>query len=160
MKSKASNTTQQVTQIMDYLRTIFKAIRDSSSQFEKQVGLSAAQVFVLRQLNLESELSINDLADKTKTHQSSVSVVVKKLEERGLVLRKVAETDSRRFQISLSESGREVLQKLPVSVQEHLIEAISRMSDEDRERLGGLMQALVRDAGLLHDEPVAMMDDH
>jgi DNA-binding MarR family transcriptional regulator len=172
MKSKASNSvpdsaseahghiTRQVTEVMDYLRIIFKALRESSSQFEKQVGLSAAQVFVLRQLHLESELSINDLAEKTKTHQSSVSVVVKKLEERGLVLRKVSEADSRRFQISISPKGHDLLGQLPVSVQEHLIAAIERLPDADRARLVSLMHTMVQGAGLLSGETVEMLSEN
>ncbi len=64
---------------MDCIRHIFKALRVSSSQLEKELGLSAAQIFVLRKLCEEPGLSINDLAVRTTTHQSSVSVVVKKV---------------------------------------------------------------------------------
>lgn len=138
----------EVTEVMECIRQIFKALRVSSSQFEKEIGLSAAQIFVLKKLKEEPGLSINDLADRTTTHQSSVSVVVKKLEEQGLVLRATSPEDSRRVVVSLSLAGEQKLSQIPRTVHEEMIESLLRMPEEKTQTLSALMREFVNKAGI------------
>ena len=138
----------EVSEVMDCIRQIFKALRVSSSQFEKELGLSAAQIFVLKKLKEEPGLSINDLADRTTTHQSSVSVVVKKLEEQGLVLRATSQEDSRRVVVSLSIAGEQKLGEIPRTVQEQMTDSLLRMSPEKIQALSNLMKEFVSSAGI------------
>ncbi|NUN05876.1 MAG: MarR family transcriptional regulator [Bdellovibrio sp.] len=133
---------------MDCIRQIFKALRVSSSQFEKELGLSAAQIFVLKKLKEEPGLSINDLADRTTTHQSSVSVVVKKLEEQGLVLRATSQEDSRRVVVSLSIAGDQKLNEIPRTVQEQMTDSLLQMPPEKIQALSNLMKEFVQSAGI------------
>jgi DNA-binding MarR family transcriptional regulator len=61
---------------------------------------------VLPQRAETSGLSLNDLAARTRRHQSSVSTVVPRLVERGLVLRSTAPDDAPRLELRLSlEAG-------------------------------------------------------
>ena len=62
-------------------------LRVASRAAERDVGLGAAQLFVLHKLEEAPRLSLNELAERTRTHQSSVSVVVRRLVNRGLVAR-------------------------------------------------------------------------
>ncbi|KHD87558.1 MAG: transcriptional regulator [Bdellovibrio sp. ArHS] len=136
---------------MDCIRFIFKALRVSSSQFEKDIGLSAAQIFVLKQLKEEPGLSINDLALRTTTHQSSVSVVVKKLEEQGFVTRATSKEDSRRVVVSLTPEGEKKLSVIPRTVQEEMIESLQRMDPEKTKKLAALMKEFVQAAGIVEE---------
>ena len=138
----------EVSEVMDCIRQIFKALRVSSSQFEKELGLSAAQIFVLKKLKEEPGLSINDLADRTTTHQSSVSVVVKKLEEQGLVLRATSQEDSRRVVVSLSIAGEQKLNEIPRTVQEQMTDSLLKMPPEKIQALSNLMKEFVSSAGI------------
>lgn len=138
----------EVSEVMDCIRQIFKALRVSSSQFEKELGLSAAQIFVLKKLKEEPGLSINDLADRTTTHQSSVSVVVKKLEEQGLVLRATSQEDSRRVVVSLSIAGDQKLNEIPRTVQEQMTDSLLQMPPEKIQALSNLMKEFVQSAGI------------
>lgn len=53
----------------------------------KAHGLGSEQIYVLHQLARNSPLSVHELAELTVTDQSSVSVVVNKLVEKGFVSR-------------------------------------------------------------------------
>ncbi|WP_291516428.1 MarR family transcriptional regulator [Bdellovibrio sp. ArHS] len=141
----------EVGEVMDCIRFIFKALRVSSSQFEKDIGLSAAQIFVLKQLKEEPGLSINDLALRTTTHQSSVSVVVKKLEEQGFVTRATSKEDSRRVVVSLTPEGEKKLSVIPRTVQEEMIESLQRMDPEKTKKLAALMKEFVQAAGIVEE---------
>lgn len=149
----------EVSEVMDCIRHIFKALRVSSSQFEKEIGLSAAQIFVLKKLREEPGLSINDLAVRTTTHQSSVSVVVKKLEEQGFVTRAVSKEDSRRVVVSLTPQGLTKLGEIPRTVQEQMIDSLQKMPPEKTLMLANLMKEFVRDAGIIEAVPAPMMDE-
>ena len=139
---------QEVGEVMDCIRHIFKALRVASSQFEKTMGLSAAQIFVLKKLKQEPGLSINDLAERTVTHQSSVSVVVKKLEEQRLVRRETSSQDSRKVVVFLTPEGTTKLGGIPPTVQEEMIEALQKMTDEKTLALAQLMREFVGHAGI------------
>nr|BFD67566.1 hypothetical protein HAGR004_25880 [Bdellovibrio sp. HAGR004] len=149
----------EVGEVMDYIRHIFKALRVSSSQFEKELGLSAAQIFVMKKLKQEPGLSINDLALRTTTHQSSVSVVVKKLEEQGFVSRTVSPEDSRKVVVSLTPSGQEKLGEIPRTVQEDMIDALQKMSPEKTEALAQIMKEFVSSAGIIESEIAPMFGE-
>src|SRR5258706_15363715 len=81
-------------------RAIMDALRQSARLTETSLGISAAQLFVLHQLADEAGLSINALAERTLTDQSSVSLVVGRLAERGLVARRSAPEDRRRTTVA------------------------------------------------------------
>src|ERR671934_2557496 len=74
-----------IAQIMDGIRTVVRALRINTRAIEKQMGISLAQLWVLQILAERPVDSLNELAVATATHQSSVSVVVRRLVERELV---------------------------------------------------------------------------
>src|SRR5262252_5667928 len=92
--------------VMNGVRHIVQALRESSRAAERQAGVSGAQLFVLHTLSDAPAVTMNELAAKTYTHQSSVSTVVSRLVERGLVIRRPSAADGRRRELSLTPSGR------------------------------------------------------
>src|SRR5262249_31696851 len=95
--------------VLGGIRHILRAPREASRGAGREVGLGGAQLFVLQRLAGAPALSLNELAARTLTHQSSVSTVVSKLVRRGLVARTRADADGRRVEITLTAAGREVL---------------------------------------------------
>src|SRR3954454_1713862 len=77
----------EVREVLNSLRQIVRSLRVSSRAAEQRVGLSGAQLFVLSCLARQSPCSVNDLAVRTATDQSSVSVVVSRLVALGHVRR-------------------------------------------------------------------------
>ena len=101
-----SNTYSGDTQaVLDAIRRIVHALRESSRWAERQVGLSGAQLFVLHTLAGIAAASVNELAARTHTHQSSVSIVVTRLVDQGLVRRTRSGSDRRRVGLSRSPRG-------------------------------------------------------
>jgi DNA-binding MarR family transcriptional regulator len=148
--------------VLDGIRRIVQALRASSRAAEKKVGLSAAQLFVLLKLSGEEALSINELAARTLTHQSSVSVVVARLVEQGLVARRRSSLDGRRVELTLTRRGRAVLSKAPQAAQDRLIEAIESLPRTERRALARnldrLSRALLVEGPML--PPTMLFEDH
>jgi len=145
--------------VLDGIRRIVQALRASSRAAEKKVGLSGAQLFVLLKLSGEEALSINELAARTLTHQSSVSVVVARLVEQGLVARRRSAVDGRRVELTLTRRGRAVLAKAPQAAQDRLIESIESLPSADRRALARNLDRLSR-ALLVDEAPTMLFEDH
>lgn len=124
------------------------------------MGLSGAQLFVLKTLSAERALSLNELADRTRTHQSTVSVVVKRLVAGGLVRRAVSTVDARRIALSPTAAGRARLERAPLAAQEQLIDGLKRMPLGDRRTLGRCMRHLVEAMQLDAAPPVMFFEEH
>ncbi|HVZ78930.1 MAG TPA: MarR family transcriptional regulator [Gemmatimonadaceae bacterium] len=150
---------EQVTRAMNAVRHIVRALRVSSRMIETRMGISGAQLFVLQQLREKPAESLNELADRTATHQSSVSVVVRRLVERGLVARTTATADRRRVELSLTDAGRRLLAGAPVTVQEKMLEGAESLSAAERRQMADLLSRWVRASGLEDGEPPLLFDD-
>ena len=84
------------TRTMDGLRRIVHALRVATRSSQRTIGLSSAQLFVLRQLSAAPDQSLSELAQRTRTTPSSVSEVVARLVRLGVVARAASEHDRRR----------------------------------------------------------------
>src|SRR5579885_2762018 len=101
---------QAIERSMNAIRSIVRALRINTRAIELKMGISLAQLFVLQQLAERPADSLNELAERTATHQSSVSVVVRRLVERGYVSRTASSADKRRIEIELTPEGQRLLE--------------------------------------------------
>jgi DNA-binding MarR family transcriptional regulator len=144
--------------VLDAVRRIVRSLHESSRAAEKTLGLSGAQLFVLQTLADAPGLSLNALAEQTHTHQSSVSTVVSRLVERGLVLRAPAADDARRLELRVSAEGRRLVARAPDAAQARLIQAIGQLTPETRRTLARSMHELTRTMELDGRAPVMFFD--
>jgi DNA-binding MarR family transcriptional regulator len=147
----AKNAQSPVPEIMDALRRIMRALRTSSKASEQSLGLRTAQVFVLQQLRLFAPLSVNDLAGRTYSHQSTVSVVIDGLVKLGYVEKSPSPEDQRKVALRLSAAGKKLLKGKQNTMQERFAAAIERMPPKDSRLLADLLGAFVEEAGLSGD---------
>ncbi len=161
MTAARRNALQFETQdVLDAIRKIVKSIRQASKSSEKKIGLSAAQLFVLQKIaESDRPLRINDLAEKTLTHQSSVSVVVAKLAKQKLVERLKSKEDARAAEVRLTSKGAEILRGRSPLIQERLVTGISRLSAVERRGLVKGLQALLEKSGINEEQPSLFFED-
>jgi DNA-binding MarR family transcriptional regulator len=143
----------EFTRSMDAVRAIVRALRINTRAIEQEIGISLAQLFVLQQVAERPTESLNDLAGRTATHQSSVSVVVRRLVDRGLVSRKAAATDKRRVQIATTPAGEKVLASAPRTVQVRLMAGLERMPANERHQLADLLEKWLDSSGISYTSP-------
>lgn len=142
----ATAESRSVERSMNAVRSIVRAQRINTRAIELKMGISLAQLFVLQQLAERPAESLNELADRTATHQSSVSVVVRRLVERGFVSRTASPADKRRIEIDVTPAGRALLTGAPPTIQSQLIAGLSTMSIDDQEMLADLLERWLKTA--------------
>jgi MarR family transcriptional regulator, lower aerobic nicotinate degradation pathway regulator len=145
--------------VLDSIRRIVRFLREGSRLSEKSVGLSAAQLFVLEKLDRGQPLSLNELAARTLTHQSSVSVVVRRLVERGLVQRRAAASDGRRLELLPTKRGLKLLSRAPSAAQDQVLAAMARLSPKKQRALADSLSALVEELGIDAEAARMLFDD-
>jgi MarR family transcriptional regulator, lower aerobic nicotinate degradation pathway regulator len=148
-----------IRNVMDALRRVVRDLRLSARDAERSAGISGAQLFVLQSLVDEPASSLNELAERTLTDQSSVSVVVKRLADSKLVARKASPIDARRIELSLTAAGKRLLARCPEPTQARLVRSLQRMSPAELSSLKGGLAALLREMGLENAPPRMFFDD-
>jgi DNA-binding MarR family transcriptional regulator len=139
---------EAVTRTMNAIRSLVRALRIDARAIEDAVGISLAQLVVLEKLREAPARSIVELSGRTATHASSVSVVVKRLVERGLVERSQGNADRRQVQFAVTDAGRAFLERAPRTVESYLVESLSQFDAQDAQRLATLLERWVATAGI------------
>ena len=152
---RASLTSDDVSPVFDALRRLIHALHVASRETERRLGVTGAQLFVLTQLRATPSLSINALAQRTMTHQSTVSVVVRRLVRRKLVTKTRAADDARRVELTLTAAGVALLRRTPEVMQVRLVRAIEELTAGDRRALARGLGHLVGELGA-GDAPATM----
>jgi DNA-binding MarR family transcriptional regulator len=142
-----------VGKVLNGLRVIVQSLSTASRRSETKLGITGAQRFLLQQLAEAGELSVNELAQRTHTHQSTVSTVITKLEKAGLVSRTRSASDARVQLLALTTKGRAKLKDKQETVQHRLIRSIGRLSEKEQQQLSMLLTAVIHGAGLEHETP-------
>jgi MarR family transcriptional regulator, organic hydroperoxide resistance regulator len=144
---------------MDAFRRIVHALR-SSHRAAADLDLTGAQLFVLATLGAAGEkMGVKELAERTRTDQSTVSVVAGRLVDRGLVERARSTVDTRRVELSLTARGRMLQRKTPTTVaQQKLADALWNLSASDARTLSRILKGIVEMMGEA-DAPAPMLFD-
>jgi DNA-binding MarR family transcriptional regulator len=143
---------------MNSLRQIVHAVETGSRAAQKLVGLSGAQLLVLQILEEGGVMSINELAQKSHTHQSSVSVVASRLVEAGMVTRVAAKQDGRRLELSVTGVGRRALQGGFITPQQRMMASLERTAPNRVRELRVLLEELVASSGMGSEMPPMFFD--
>ena len=155
----ALSNERPVDRSMNAVRSIVRAFRVNTRAIELKMGISLAQLFVLQQLTERPADSLNELAERTATHQSSVSVVVRRLVERGFVSRTSSSADRRRIEIAVTPAGRALLEDAPTTIQTQLMTALRRLSRDEQNTLASLLERWLREAKIDFASPPMLGED-
>ena len=158
MLSSEATPTDDAARIMDSVRRLVRELRVAARAAESELGVSTAQLFVLRQLQAHAGQSLSDVAEHTRTTQSSVSEVVARLIRRGLVERHPSTMDRRRAELSITDQGRAVIASAPVTIQERLLAGLAHLDEGQRRALAAGMDAWLRASGLSEVRPTMFFE--
>ena len=136
-----------------------RLLRLTDRAMQGELGLSGAQLFVLHELEKTPAMSLSELADKTRTDQSSVSVVVSRLVEGGYVMRERDRRDARRLVLTVTKTGRAVAEESPPVAQERILEILDRMHPTERRRFADIFTKLIEDLGESRGAAPMMFED-
>ncbi|MFG1953136.1 MarR family winged helix-turn-helix transcriptional regulator [Micromonospora sp. NPDC048830] len=134
---------QLAPQLRDAITRLNRRVRQA-----RPVGdLTVTQLSALTSLMLAGALTPRELADVERVQPPTMTKIVAKLEERGLVQRTPHPTDGRQVILAATEGGRAVLDQFERARNEWLAHRLAELSESDREtlqRAAEILQQLAR----------------
>lgn len=117
----------EIPEIVNGLRRIVRALELFSRETHRDFGLTAPQLWALKALEHHGPLPVGALAEQLHVGQSSVSILLTRLQERGLVRRVRQKDDKRIVCIELTDRAVALCRTAPDPAQSRLVHGLSRM---------------------------------
>jgi DNA-binding MarR family transcriptional regulator len=138
----------ELARALNAVRRMVRGLRSAAERIERDLSVSAAQLFVLRELADFPDQSVRDLAAVTMTTHSTVSQVVSQLITKAMVTRTPDPSDGRRAVLRLTRQGYALVKKAPRVIQADLIEGFATLSPGDRRALPDVLEKWLDASGL------------
>ncbi len=113
----------------------------------RSYGLSFSQFMVLEALYSKGNLSIGEVREAILSSVGTISLVVKNLEKMGYVKRKTDENDKRVSILSLTDEGRDVIDKVIPENETMIYDYMKDLSGGEIETLLSLLKKLGANIG-------------
>ena len=139
---------QPLGEVLDFMRLLWAVdhgLQSTSKRMETKLGLTGPQRLVVRLVGRFPGISAGHLARILHVHPSTLTGVLKRLEARGLLVRRTDPADARRALFSLTPAGQPLDVPSPGTVEAAVDRALARVS---RKSLAAAQELL----GVLADE--------
>lgn len=134
--------------LMDELGYVSRSIYHMREQSVDEVGRSFAQyrvlmhLFFAEQMGDRSQLNPSEISDRQGVSRNTMSSFIRDLEKDGLIERDLDPDDRRRFNISLTDSGRALVSQHTRNHLKTIEHCFSALTPEEQETLLQLLQKL------------------
>ena len=133
------------------LRRILRVTELHSRELAHESDLTASQLLVLQNVSQHGKALPSKVATAVALKQATVTVVVNKLEDAGLVTRRRDTDDRRRVWIELTDAGVNALEASPDLLQHRFVNGFENLEDWEQSMI---IAALERVSALLDAEDV------
>jgi len=148
MATRGDKRQPDVARALNALRRMVRGLRSAAETVERDLRISAAQLFVLSELAQLPDQSVKDLAGTTMTTHSTVSQVVGQLIDKRLVTRTADASDARRSVLRVTRLGTNLLRRSPRAIQEDLIDGFGSLPAAERRSLANGLEKWLIASGL------------
>ena len=131
-------------QAVDAVRLLVSALFRSARSVETRTGRTNAQIAVLRAVAHNDGASVNEIAERVRVGQNTVSTVLSRLEGARLVRKESSTADARQVCIRITTAGRALLRRAPKPPTEQLLAAVQRLSPSEAARVARALGPLVK----------------
>lgn len=132
-----------ISEIMQSLRRIFKAIQDYSHEVSGKFGITGPQLWALKTISQNESLSLSDLSKKMYLHPSTITGLIDRLEKKGYVTRNRDQADRRVISVQLTSKGKSLTRKAPNPVQGKMVYGLRELKRERLDLIYESVQKLV-----------------
>jgi DNA-binding MarR family transcriptional regulator len=138
------------------IRRIIQSVDLHSRYLVRHFGLTGPQLIILQEIANQKEVSISEIAKAVSLGQPTVTGILERLENRGLIKRRRSERDKRKVFISITDGCQELMQQTPPPMQEHFIDAFNCLPDWEQSMILASLQRIVSLMGAkkIHADPI------
>lgn len=143
-------------QVIAALRRITRAIDLHSRLLLKKSGLTSPQLAALQAILRLQPVTVGTLAREIHLGHATVTGILTRMEDRGLVVRTRGSQDRRSVLVELTPEGAKIVQEAPSPLQERFHHELSRLHEWERTMILATLQriASMMDAEAIEAAPV------
>lgn len=143
-------------QVIAALRRITRAIDLHSRLLLKKSGLTSPQLAALHAVRRLGPVTVGAVAREVHLGHATVTGILTRIEERGLVVRTRGSNDRRSVLVELTDEGHKVLEEAPSPLQDRFRRELSRLHKWERTMILATLQriAAMMDAEGIEAAPV------
>ena len=132
-----------ISEIMQSLRRIFKAIHNYSSEVSDKFGITGPQLWALNTISKNEGLPLGELSKKMYLRPSTITGLVDRLEKKGYVARDRDQKDRRVVKIQLTPKGKALVKRSPNPIQGKMIYGLRSLGRGELRSIYDSIQKLV-----------------
>jgi DNA-binding MarR family transcriptional regulator len=132
-----------ITEIMQSLRRIFKAIQDYSYDVSDKFGTTGPQLWALKTISQNESLPLGELGRRMYLHPSTITGLIDRLEKKDLVERDRDQTDRRVIKLLLTSKGKGLVKRAPNPIQGKMIYGLRKLKRKELNSIHHSVQKLV-----------------
>lgn len=153
----------QYLEILIKLRKIIRSINLESKRIQKEFGISIPQLLVLQYLSEQKDYraSSKDIKTYINLNASTVTGIVCRLEEKGMVAKLPNALDKRGLFVTLTAKGADLLNTTPTTLQEKMSGRLQKLTPQQIEELNANIELLTNlmDANELDAAPLLTINE-
>ncbi|MEH6470848.1 MAG: MarR family transcriptional regulator [Halopseudomonas sp.] len=143
-------------EVLVSLRRIIRATDLQSKRILKVCGLTIPQVMILRAIETLGDVTVKRISDDVSLSQATVTTILNRLQDRGLIERVRSQSDKRVVNARLTPLGRDTLEASPTLLHEQFIDRFESLADWEKTQILSSLQhvATMMDAESLDAAPM------
>ena len=137
--------TAKLGPVLEFMRLLWAldhGLQSGSKRMDSELGVTGPQRLVVRLLGRFPNASAGTLAQLLHIHPSTLTGVLKRLVDRGVVIRRSDPKDARRALFELTPRGREIDQTRAGTVESTVRKALSQLDESKIESTREVLRAL------------------
>lgn len=115
--------------IVRSLRQIMRAVDIQSRRLSEEYGLTGPQLVTLREVRRSGRVAASTLARAVHLSGATMTGILRRLENRGLVSRSRGTTDRRTLKVELTDAGGDVVDRVPSPLQDTFRNELEKLEE-------------------------------
>jgi len=124
------------------IRRLLRASEMSEKQLASATRLTPSQLVVLREVDRHGESTARAISTAVQFNQATVTNLVDRLEERGLVTRTRGAQDRRQVWVAITPAGQKVLSSAPDMMQDQFRSRFEGLADWEQAMIVAMLERL------------------
>lgn len=129
------NQPTPVREIVYLIRKLMQAGELFTKELNKKFSVSAPQLSTLLALFEGGAMPPSQIARRIMVKSSTVTGIIDRLEQKGLVTRIRNSPDRRIITIELTDAGRKLAENAPPPIQTKIVQGMNKLEDKERETI-------------------------
>ena len=129
--------------VLKSIRSLIRVVNTQAKELEQGYGVTGAQLVILQEIHKTPFVTTGKIAENLDISQSTATLILDKLENKGMVVRNRDLHDKRKWLLSLTKAGEKLLKKAPIPLHNEFISRFEQLPHWQQTQILSVLQQVV-----------------